>query len=322
MESSGRGLSRHSGRLPFVPEKTRGEGSTPLVTEKIDGREVLFKLEYLNPGGSFKDRGSSLAVYYAYRMGYRSVVEDTSGNTGISVVLYSRLYGLRPRIYMPRTAPEGKKRLVRLLGGEIIETASRAEAASEVLREVSTSFYIAHTWSFFYVLGASTIAYEVYEEAGVPDVVLAPVGSGGLFLGLARGFERLAEEGRIERVPRLVAVQGYSSQPLYQALRGYREEGEESTLADGIMVQSPPRLEEIRSVAERYGGEVVLVGNTEIRSALRELLDMGFLVEPTSAAAYAAYKKVRERLEGRRVLIPLTGSGMKMTHELWEVSRA
>ncbi|MEM4672756.1 MAG: pyridoxal-phosphate dependent enzyme [Sulfolobales archaeon] len=308
----GRGFSRFESMLPFVPEKSRGEGSTPLVIEKEEEVSLLFKLEYLNPSGSFKDRGTALSIYYARRLGFENIVEDTSGNTGISVALYSKLYGMKSRIVMPRTAPEGKKKLVRMLGGEIIETETRSEASEKVLSFLGDSYYVAHLWSPFYIIGASTIAYEVFEEYSAPDAIIAPVGSGGLILGIIRGFENLLREGRIRRMPRPIAVQGYSSQPLYVKIHGERVIGEDSSLADGIMVQNPPRLNEIASKIREYNGEVVLVGNSDIRAAWNLLLERGFLVEPTSATVYAAYMKIRKKLEGLKVLLPLTGSGLKM----------
>jgi len=304
---------RYGSAIPLKPEKTRGEGNTPLVTERVDDATVMFKLEYLNPSGSFKDRGSALAVYYAHRLGFKSVIEDTSGNTGISVALYSKLYGLNPRIYMPRTAPEGKKKIIRMIGGEIVEAPTRGDAAQLVLEEASkgASYYVAHTWSYLYILGAATIAWEVLEE-DIPDYVIAPVGSGGLFLGLVKGFEKAIEAGWITKMPRFIAVQGYSTQPVHEALKGFKSPGEESTLADGIMVPNPPRLSEIVEALQRYQGDIYLVGNTEIEAAWRELWEMGFLVEPTSAASYAVLGKLRGMLAGRKALIILTGSGLKM----------
>ncbi|MEM0380617.1 MAG: pyridoxal-phosphate dependent enzyme [Desulfurococcaceae archaeon] len=314
-EPKGRGIFRYSKTLPFTPEKTRGEGSTPLVVEKQGFNTLLFKLEYLNPTGSFKDRGSALAIYYGYRMNYKRVVEDTSGNTGISVTLYSKLYGLKPVIYMPRTAPLGKKRLISKLGGEIVETIDRSEASIKVLENTFQSYYVAHTWNYLYVIGASTIAYEVFDEYGVPDYVIVPVGSGGLILGLISGFEYLFETGLADRMPRFIAVQGYSVQPVFSSIKGYSIEGEDSDLADGIMVPNPPRLIEIVDYLKKYGEEVVLICNNEIARAVNELHDMGFIVEPTSASAWAGYLKIRDRLKGS-VLIPLTGSGLKtIAHE-------
>jgi len=296
--------------LPFTPEKSRGEGSTPMVVDSFNGYRVLFKLEYLNPSGSFKDRGSSLAIYYGYRMGYEKVVEDTSGNTGISVTLYSRIYGLKPIIVMPKTAPFGKKYLIKLMGGAVVETKDRGEAGVKVLEYVGDSYYVAHTWSFFYILGASMISYEVFEEYGVPDYVIAPVGSGGLLLGIVHGFEVLREYGFIDKIPRIIAVQGCSVHPLYDMYGGEQGCGR-SDMADGIMVPNPPRLHELKEVMDKYGERIVLVNNNEIMHALDELYSMGYIVEPTSATAWAAFRKVMKKIDKGSILMPLTGSGLK-----------
>jgi threonine synthase len=305
---------RYTGFLPFVPEKHRGEGFTPIVVEKIGSHNLLFKLEYLNPSGSFKDRGTALAVYYGFKMGFKKCVVDTSGNTGISVTLYSKLYGLDPVIVMPKEAPEGKKKAIRQLGGLIIETEGRLGASKAIYSYINEpgSYYVAHLWNPIYIVGHATIAYEVYEDVGVPDYVIAPVGSGGLLLGLVYGFEKLRNQGLTSRVPRVVAVQGYSVQPVYTAMYGESLPGEPSTLADGIMVSNPPRLAEIVSAIRRTGGNVVLVGNSEILRAHKTLWEWGFTVEPTSATVFAAYEKISKKIpENNSVLLVLTGSGLK-----------
>ncbi len=314
----GRGLARYSNMLPFSPIKTRGEGSTPLVFYEDGINKILFKLEYLNPSGSFKDRGSSLALTYAYSLGYKSVVEDTSGNTGVSVALYSKLYGMKCSIYMPKTAPRGKKILIKALGGSVIETENREEAALKVAESLNNSFYVAHTWNPIYILGASTIVYEIYEEFGVPDVVLTPIGSGGLFLGLHMGFRNLSLIENNIRIPYFIAIQGCSVQPVYEMIYGYRACGE-SWLADGIMVVKPPRLDEIVNVISTNRFRVELVNNDDVLNALRELHEMGFIVEPTSATVWAVYRRIRGDLRNKTILIPLTGSGLK-TLDVWEAA--
>ena len=305
---------RYRGFIPFKPEKYRGEGLTPLVVESTGAHELLFKLEYLNPGGSFKDRGTALAVYYGFKMGFRKSVVDTSGNTGISVALYSRLYGLNSVIIMPREAPEGKKRAVRQLGGVVIETEGRLGASKLVYEYINEpgTYYVAHLWNPLYIVGHATIAYEVYEDIGVPDYVIVPVGSGGLLLGVVYGFEKLRDLGLTNKVPRVIAVQGYSTQPVYTAMYGGSLPGEPSTLADGIMVSNPPRLAEIVDAIKRTNGEVVLIGNSEIARAHKTLWEWGFTVEPTSAVVYAAYEKISAKIPSKsRVLLVLTGSGLK-----------
>ncbi|MCD6300757.1 MAG: pyridoxal-phosphate dependent enzyme, partial [Staphylothermus sp.] len=295
-EPRGNRFLRYSSYFPFKPIKTRGEGGTPLIIDENGRHKLLYKLEYMNPSGSFKDRGTLLSITYAYLMNYRNVVEDTSGNTGISVTLYSKVYGLEATIIMPSYAPIGKKKLVQLLGGKIVEAPTRTGASNIVLQYVENSYYVAHTWSYFYIIGASTISFEIFEEYGVPDYIVIPVGSGGLFLGVLHGFEYLKKIGIINKVPIPIAVQGYSVQPVYEKIYGAKKEGEKSELADGILVANPPRINTIVHYLKRFRGKIILVGNSDIRKALSELFQKGFIVEPTSATIYAAYTKLREEL--------------------------
>ncbi len=318
-EPRGSGVRRYASSLPLVPDRSVGEGSTPLIVDEYRGRRLLYKLEYMNPTGSFKDRGTALAIYYAYKMGYDSAVEDTSGNTGISVALYSRIYGLKASIIVPRTAPDGKKRLVRLLGGRIVEADKRGDAPRIAAEMAEHSFYVAHTWSPLFALGASTIVFEVYDQGEEPDTVIIPVGSGSLFLGIMYGFEFLYKNKLIKKIPRPIAVQGFSEQSLYRAIYGKIEKGGKSLLADGIMVPDPPRIEEVKDYILKYRGDVVLVDDNQIIKALRKLIDRGFIVEPTSATVLAALDILIEKgvvEKGSTILLPLTGSGLKMYSEL------
>lgn len=312
----GRGVARYSSMLPVEPLRSLGEGSTPAVARSVGGLKAWFKLEYLNPTGSFKDRGTSLAIALGHSLGFRRVVEDTSGNTGISVAAYSSLYGMEATIVMPAYAPVGKKMLVRALGARVLETPTRGDAAEKVLELASRKgvFYVAHTWNPLYIEGAKTVAFEVYEDGFRGGAIVAPVGSGGLFLGIYRGFLELRELGLIDEIPRMIAVQGVSVAPLYRELYGEEPPKGDSTLADGIMVPRPPRLKELADAVRRTKGCLVLVDNSDIVKALKELLQMGFVVEPTSAAPYAAISKAVEEKcleKGEEVLIPLTGSGLK-----------
>ncbi len=319
----GTGVSRYSSMLPIDPGYLLGEGNTPLISRDISGHRIYFKLEYLNPSGSFKDRGTSLSLYLAKKLGYKIVVEDTSGNTGISVATYASALGLRAKIYMPRTAPRGKKAVVEMLGAEVIETGSRHEASIRVLEAINqpSIFYVAHTWSPLYISGAETIAYEVYEQGFRKGTVVIPIGSGGLFLGIVRGFTNLVELGLLDDMPQIIGVQGYSVHPVYRELYGRSHKGS-SNLADGIMVPNPPRLTEIVSLIKKYKWGIVLVGNNEITNALKNLYRMGFIVEPTSAAALAGfYKALRQGLvTGENILIPLTGSGLKTIDTIIQLS--
>ncbi len=319
---TGDGLKRYQSMLPLEPRISLGEGSTPLHVRRINGLKIAFKLEYLNPTGSFKDRGTSLAITHAVSVSAKTVVEDTSGNTGISVAAYASTANVKAKIYTPRDAPQGKKLLMKLLGAELVETKDRAEAAKKVLEEASKAYYVAHTWNPLYIEGAKTIALEAYEQGFKGKIAAAPVGSGGLILGLYRGFKQLQELEKTD-VPTLVAVQGTSVHPVYEKMYGRRMVGHaESTLADGIRVPNPPRLDEIVDALRKTSGCTVLVDNNDIVDALKMLVKMGFIVEPTSAAGLAGVLKAVEEGcidRGDEVLLPLTGSGLKMINTLYSL---
>ncbi len=316
-----RGLQRYASLLPFTPTVSLGEGATPLRILPYSDLIVGFKLEYLNPTGSFKDRGTALTISLAKTIGYSRVIEDTSGNTGVSVAAYSKVAGIEAVIYMPKDAPTPKKLLVKLFGARIVETKSRGEASEAVLGEAQKSFYVAHTWSPLYVEGAKTIVFEVFEEGFHPDAVVVPVGSAGLLLGLYHGFKQLKKMGLVEYIPRLIAVQGIEIHPLYSAVYGeQKHDSKTSRLADGLRVPNPPRLNEAREAIRETKGCVILVDDNKIREGLRTLYKLGFVVEPTSAVVIPALNAALENDcidKGEKVLVPLTGSGLKMIKEIY-----
>jgi len=285
-----------------------GEGSTPLVD--VDGFRV--KLEYLNPTGSFKDRGVSYSLQVARGLGFECAVVDSSGNTGVSVAAFSGRLGLRARVFVPRGAGEGKKALIRLLGAELVEAADREEAGRLARREASRCFHVAHQTSPFFLEGMSGLGVELADVAEGSDIIV-PVSSGSLLLGVRRGLERAGVRGY-----RLIAVQSVEAASLRGRVRLLAEVGGGSgRLLDALVVRRPARLDEIADAVNSTGGGLVVVGDDAVRPALRRLLSTGFIVEPSSAAVYAAYEALRERglLRGDPVLV-LTGSGLKYAGSL------
>ena len=323
----GRGVWRYRGLMPRPLKEMEpvslGEGGTPLLERRISGVNAWLKLEYLNPLGSFKDRGVSVAATIARGMGYKVLVEDSSGNTGLSTAGYAAAAGMYARIYVPRDAPEGKKRLVRLLGARLVKAPSRSEAARLAEEELgSEEYHVAHTWNPWFIEGTVTVAYEVAEEKGLPDAVVVPVASGTLLLGIHQGFARMEILGMVnDDHPRIIAVQAAGTTPLYERLHGHRPPGH-SRLVDALRVPDPPRLAEIAGAIEDTGGDVVVVDDQMVSRAIRSLLSMGLVVEPTSATVFAALEEALEQGlidKGETVLVPLTGTGFKTLDILAEV---
>jgi len=313
----GQGLARYSASLPLTPKISLGEGSTPLVLRKVHGVNVYFKLEYLNPSGSFKDRGTALAMTHAVEARASKVVEDTSGNTGISVATYAAAYGVKAVIVVPRTAPEGKKELLRTLGADVVEAPSRGDAArlAPKIAEGVRGLHVGHTINPLYIEGAKTLAYEAYEQGFRGGEVIAPVGSGGLALGMFKGFQELVTWGLIDSLPRLHVAEDASLTRVDAPLKIGWGRGEEGGGADALLVPEPPRIKEVANATTLTKGSSVAVSIKELGEALRELYGMGFIVEPTSAAPLAALKLLIEEGvidRGSDVLVPLTGSGLKV----------
>lgn len=308
--------------LPGETESTSlGEGGTPLVWSDVLGMQVAFKCEYLNPSGSFKDRGSTVLVAHLQSRGVRTLLEDSSGNAGASLAAYAARAGLRARIFVPDSASGPKRRQIQAYGAEIVRILGpRSNASEAVLRDLQKGStapiaYASHAYLPFHLTGYATLAYELVEQIGsAPGTLVIPAGQGGLLLGAAYGFQALQKAGVIEHMPRLVGVQARVCAPLW-ALFYYGPAGlgwvaEADTLAEGIRVRSPIRGDAVLGMISQTQGVVLAVDEEEILPGRNHLAMKGFYVEPTSAVVWSAL----EQLAGNTpepVVAVLTGSGLK-----------
>ncbi len=286
-----------------------GEGNTPCIESEALG--AMVKLEYMNPTGSFKDRGSSLAVGAARDLEYRCVSEDSSGNAGISVAAYAAAAGMGATVVVPRIAGGLKRDLIRALGANLVESETREEA-TRIAQRVRECAYVGHVYSPFFVRGMEGFAGELRSCPSEPDAVVMPVASGTLLLGTYRGAREVGLDVR------LIAAQARGRAPLYEAVHG-RDEGPPSRLADALLVERPPRLGQMVEAVRRTGGDVASVGDEQLVAALRDLMRAGLLAEPSSAASLAAYRSLLESgsiYQSERVVLVLTGSGLKYAQSL------
>lgn len=318
--------------LPLAPggePVSLGEGWTPLVPVNWHGRKIFFKLDYLCPSGSFKDRGTAVLVSHLKAWGIEKVVEDSSGNAGASLATYAARAGIDCTIYVPATASRGKLVQIALAGARLVRVpGSREDTARAVLKAAETTFYASHNLSPLFLEGVKTLALELAEQLGweAPESIIIPVGNGSLALGLAAGFGLLKDAGLVSRLPRLIAVQSAACAPLAAAFAAGRDEplaiAKGPTIAEGIASKAPPRGREVLAAVRASGGSFVTVTEEEITAALVELAEKGLYVEPTSATAAAALTKLAARGDihpGEQVVAVLTGSGLKATDKLVEV---
>lgn len=313
-------LWRYADMLPVTRRVTLGAGGTPLVEMTWDGAPVWVKLDYTNPTGSYKDRGTEVLVNYLVTQGIRDVVEDSSGNAGASLALYAAAAGLRARIFAPTSAPAGKKRAI-AAAAELVEVeGSRADVTEACLQAVEAgAAYASHAWSPFFVSGQQTLAWELWEQlGGAPAAVVMPAGQGLLVLGVAHGFRALHAAGLIDRLPRLYAIQSAACDPF---VRGFESGAPEPvrvvpgpTIADGVVIGQPVRGEQVLAAIRESGGAALRCQEDEIIVARTGLAQRGLFAEPTSALTAAALPQVRAHLppgETGPVVIVLTGHGLK-----------
>ncbi len=315
-----RGLDLYKDIFP-LPAKSSlislGEGNTPLVSFDSGGRKIYAKCEFLNPTGSFKDRGSMVLVSALASAGVSEAVEDSSGNAGASFAAYAARAGIRARIFIPSSTSGPKRMQIEAYGAELVCVEGPRSAAADAVAEEAEKgmVYASHVYLPHGIAGFATIAFEIVDQLGrAPGAIIIPVGHGSLLLGINRGFRALAEAGIIQSVPQLVAVQTRSCAPIWKAymagedsIAGVRE-GE--TIAEGIRIQHPPRGREVLAAIKSSGGMTVAVEEMDIIRGRRSLRQLGFYVEPTSAVVWSALQKTQDLLKDPVVII-LTGAGFK-----------
>ncbi|HWQ83947.1 MAG TPA: pyridoxal-phosphate dependent enzyme [Anaerolineales bacterium] len=303
-------------------EVTLGEGNTPLVWGEIDKRGVAFKLETLNPTGSFKDRGSAVLASWLKVRGVEEAVEDSSGNAGASFAAYAARAGIRSRVFVPESASGPKRMQIGMYGAEIIAVPGpRSNAARTVqVAAENGAVYASHAYLPQLLPGYATLAYELYEQlSGAPGTVIVPAGQGNLLLAVGRGFELLQRAGLVATLPRLVGVQARTCAPLWAVYQygisayGWVTEGE--TLAEGVRVSRPMRGDAVIRIVEQSQGTFMVVDEEQIISGRDHLAHQGFYVEPTSALVWSAVQQLPPDTPEPVVAI-LTGSGLKTPSHL------
>lgn len=303
------------------------EGMTPLVAWKYKKYDLLAKLDYLFPTGSFKDRGATVLLSFLKEVGVKRFIEDSSGNAGAAVAAYAAKGDLECEIYCPSYTSQGKIAQITLYGAKLRQIrGTRTETAQAALKRAEKEFYASHNWNPFFLEGLKTVAYETAEQLGwrAPDNVICPLGFGGLFLGLYIGFKELRDHGLIEKIPRLLGVQPEACCPVYQAFRSQSSRIEKfdqsrPTLAEGVCATEPMRGAMIIKALAETNGAVTTVSEEEIMEGVRILAEQGFFVEPTSAVVAKAIEHFHDEgvlPTGEQTIVILTGTGLKALSEI------
>ena len=312
---------------------TLGEGWTPLTDgEWLSGQhraQVMFKLEFMMPTGSFKDRGMTVLVSYLKSRGIYNVLEDSSGNAGASLSSYAAAAGMRCRILVPETASYPKIAQIAAGGADVLTIrGTRQDVADAALRMSREIFYASHNWQPFFAEGTKTLAYELWEQLGfkAPDNVIVPLGYGSNVAGCERGFGELLRNGEISRTPRIFGVQAANCAPYFSAWQAGVEHLVPTevtpTIAEGIASSRPTRVAEALRAVRNSGGSIVAVTEGEIVAALGVLARKGLYVEPTSAAAGAGLTQLLASgaiQPHESTVLVLTGTGLKASEKIGQL---
>ena len=323
IEKRTRSLWRYQAALPVRIEKpiTLGEGCTPLVEQAWGDLRPHFKLEWFNPTGSFKDRGSAVMLSFLRQIGINAVLEDSSGNGGSSMAGLGAAGGMGVKILAPASTSPAKIAQVRAYGAQVqLVEGPREESEAEAIRQSDKTFYASHNWQPFFLEGTKSLAYEMWEDLDfrVPDNVVIPVGAGSSLLGCYLGFKELMAAGQIPRLPRLFAAQPLNCSPVDASFRAGLDTPVDravgTTIAEGTAIKHPLRLREMITALRESGGGTVAVEESEIVAALGRLARQGLFVEPTCATAAAALDRLIAAgtiAASETTVVIVTGTGLK-----------
>jgi threonine synthase len=305
-----------SGATPVV---TLLEGGTPLVDaphlSERTGARVLLKLEGLNPTGSFKDRGMTLAMSKAVEDGAKAVICASTGNTSASAAAYAARAGLICAVVIPEGhVATGKLAQALIHGARVVPVRGNFDAALGVVRELAErrKVTIVNSINPFRIEGQKTASFEIIDALGdAPDVHCIPVGNALNIGAYWKGYLEYEVHGRPSRRPRMLGWQALGAAPLVLGEPVPYPE----TVATAIRIGNPANWQGAIAARDESGGHIGAVSDAEIIDAYRLLASAeGCFVEPASAAAVAGLLKASaDGLIARdeTVVCTLTGHGLK-----------
>jgi threonine synthase len=303
------GVWRFRELLPQVDRHsivTMGEGNTPLLPIERSAREfrllrLLAKHQGMNPTGSFKDTGISVAISVAKRQGFSAVCCASTGNTSASVAAYAARAGMKSIVLLPAgQVASGKLAQALEYRACVLELRTDFDGCLKILYEVArqSRAYLLNSVNPYRLEGQKTVAFELMEQLDwqVPDHVIVPGGNLGNSSALGKGFLELRQLGFLGTVPRISIIQAAGANPLVRTMRenGGRElvRVQPETRATAIRIGNPASWRKAVAVLKHTGGACEDVSEEEIAAAKAELGAEGVGCEPASAATLAGLKKL------------------------------
>ena len=307
-----------------TPVITLFEGNTPLIRalklEKIISKdiELYLKFEGMNPTGSFKDRGMTLAVSKAKEEGANAVICASTGNTSASAAAYAARAGMQCIVILPAgKIALGKLTQALMHGATVLAIDGNFDEALNIVKEIASKYPVTLVNSInpYRIEGQKTGAFEICGQF-TPDYHAIPVGNAGNITAYWKGYKEFKSAGRIKNLPVMLGFQAEGAAPI---VRGYPVEKPE-TLATAIRIGNPASWKQAEAARDESKGLIDMVSDEEIVNAYKLAAALeGVYCEPGSAASLAGVIKLAKRKyfskragsKKAKVVCILTGHGLK-----------
>jgi threonine synthase len=315
-------LREYADRLDIsdaTPIVTLGEGGTPLIPapalSRRTGADVYVKFEGMNPTGSFKDRGMTMAISKALENGAKAVICASTGNTSASAAAYAAHAGIKAVVLVP----EGKIAMGKLSqaiahNAELLQIQGNFDDCLDIARELAAHYpvHLVNSVNPDRIEGQKTAAFEIVEVLGdAPDFHFIPVGNAGNYTAYTRGYSEDLERGATTKLPRMFGFQAAGSAPI---VLGQPVKNPE-TIASAIRIGNPASWELALAARDTTNGYFGAIDDAKILEAYHVLAsEVGVFVEPASAISVAG---LLERSAagaipaGATVVLTVTGHGLK-----------
>jgi len=326
-------ISRYREFLPVgegTPVVSLNEGSTPLIhSPRLSakaGAEVFLKFEGLNPTGSFKDRGMTMAISKAVERGAKTVICASTGNTSAAAAAYAARAGIQCVVILPAgKIAIGKLAQAYVYGAKVVAIRGNFDDALRIVREFGgvDGVAIVNSINPDRIEGQKTAAFEIIEDLGdAPDIHILPVGNAGNITAYWKGYREFHAKGRSTRLPKMAGFQAAGSAPIFFG----KPVDKPDTVATAIRIGNPASWKGATDAAAESGGCIDIVSDEEILAAQAWLAsNEGVFVEPASAASVAGLLKCHSAARcascpfstavrpGAKVVLTVTGHGLKDT---------
>ena len=320
-------ISRYKAFLPVTdatPVISLNEGSTPLIhSPKLSertGAEVYLKFEGLNPTGSFKDRGMTVALSKAVERGASTVICASTGNTSAAAAAYAARAGIRCAVILPAgKIAAGKLVQAFAYGAKVVAIRGNFDDALRIVREFGgvEGVAIVNSINPDRIEGQKTASFEIIEELGdAPDIHILPVGNAGNITAYWKGYREFHSAGRSTRLPKMIGFQAEGAAPIFHG-----HPVDPHTVATAIRIGNPASWEGANTAVKESGGCIDIVTDQQILDAQQWLASHeGIFVEPASAASAAGLLKCLSSdrcpacpfpATSGKIVLTVTGHGLK-----------